>query len=482
MINFWDSNIWSLLIIIGVLFASMIIAHALKKNIPFLQKSLVPASVLGGILILIFTSIYKLITKQAFFDLASLSVVDSQNNVVLTGNSILETITYHCLALGFICMALRSGKKENSKKRTNEIFNTGITTVSTYLIQAIIGLVVTIIAVNFIDKLNPAGGILLALGYGQGTGQALNYGKIYQNSYGFDGGANFGLALAALGFLSASIGGVIYLNILKRKGKIKVVSVDETEELSVEKIQNKNEIPLNNSIDKLTIQIAIVTIIYLISYGLMQILGKLLEGTNLKETIFGFNFLIGTLVAIAFKGVLKLLKKAKIVKKEYINDFMMNRIGGVAFDVMIVAGIAAIDLAVLKDYWHILIIMGILGAVITFAYIRFVSKVLFKDYRYEQFFAMYGMLTGTASTGIILLREIDPNFETPASNNLVYQNLPAIIFGFPIMLLASFAPKGLKESIIVLAIATVLLIILIFILFRKQIFKKKASQDTSSSS
>ena len=35
------------------------------------------------------------------------------------------------------------------------------------------------------------------------------------------------------------------------------------------------------------------------------------------------------------------------------------------------------------------------------------------------------MLTGTASTGMILLREIDGSYRTPASENLVYQSLPA---------------------------------------------------------
>lgn len=43
MTNFWDSNIWSLLLLGGMLFASMLIAHILKKNITFLQKSLIPA-------------------------------------------------------------------------------------------------------------------------------------------------------------------------------------------------------------------------------------------------------------------------------------------------------------------------------------------------------------------------------------------------------------------------------------------------------
>ena len=52
------------------------------------------------------------------------------------------------------------------------------------------------------------------------------------------------------------------------------------------------------------------------------------------------------------------------------------------------------------------------------------------------------MLTGTASTGIVLLRELDPEFETPVSDNMVYQNFPAIIFGLPLMLIAAQAPEN----------------------------------------
>lgn len=470
--NFWDSNIWSFILLAAVLLSSMILAHLLKKNIPFLNKSLIPASVLGGLIILLFTTIYKVITKESFFNLTIFSIVDNQGNQVVKGTEVLETITYHCLAIGFIAMAFRNTKKENSKKRTKEIFDTGVTTVSTYLIQALIGLVITIICAPKIAGLIEGSGVILALGYGQGTGQALNYGKIYQNNYGFVGGANFGLAVAALGFLSASLGGVLYLNILRRKGKLHKLSETEAEELTISKIQGKDEIPINGSIDKFTIQLALIIGVYAISYLLMKGLGEIV-GEGLRATIYGFNFLIGTLVAVLMKQIFKFFKKHNMMKKEYINNFMMNRIGGVAFDVMIVAGIAAIDLELIKDYWILLIVMGLIGAIATFFYIRFVSKTLFKDYKYEQFFAMYGMLTGTASTGIILLREIDPNFETPASDNLVYQNLPAIIFGLPIMFLASYAPTSRNSAIICLGIVSVLLIVLLIILFRSKLFKKK---------
>ena len=83
---------------------------------------------------------------------------------------------------------------------------------------------------------------------------------------------------------------------------------------------------------------------------------------------------------------------------------------------------------------------------------------------------MYGMLTGTASTGIILLREVDGNFETPAADNLVYQNFPAIVFGFPIMLIATLAPV---KPVLTLIILVAFFAIMNVILFRSFIFKRK---------
>ena len=75
------------------------------------------------------------------------------------------------------------------------------------------------------------------------------------------------------------------------------------------------------------------------------------------------------------------------------------------------------------------------------------------------------MLTGTASTGVILLREIDPKFETPAANNLVYQQPWAIVFGFPMLLLLSFAPQSLGKAWITLGVVAVLFVLMNAILY-----------------
>ena len=460
--NFWDSEVWGFVCLISVLLFSLLVANLLKKSIRFLRVSLIPTSVLGGLLLLICSVVYQLITGELLFDTAFFGG---------NGMGTMEVITYHCLALGFIATTFRSGRRGKGMRRTVEVFNTGVTTVSTYLLQAILGLGITMIAALIIKGFFSAAGILLPFGYGQGTGQALNYGNIYEMEHGFVGGRSFGLTVAALGFLSAAIGGVIHLNILKKKGKITVTEEEGAASLTAEQIQSPDEIPMNGSIDKMTIQIAIIMGVYMVSYGLMFVLGELIPG--FRSVLFGFNFLFGVLLATVLKWVLDMLRRANIVKKQYVNPFLMNRMGGFFFDLMIVAGIAAIRLDYIKQYWHILLILGVVGMLSTYWYNRFVAKKLFPRYCEQQFMAMYGMLTGTASTGMILLREVDPEYKTPVADNLIYQNLPAIVFGFPMMLLATLAPK---QPMLTLVILIAFFAVMNLILFRSFLFRKKKKQ------
>lgn len=460
MENFWDYNVWEWIFIFAVLLGSLLAGNIIKKSIPVLRDSLIPTSVLGGAILLIVGYIYKAVFGVSVFE---------QGDVVLAifgdeARTKFEMITYHTLALGFIASTLKTTGGKLTKKRQTEIFNTGLTTVSTYLLQGVVGFGITLIAALIIPGFFSAAGVLLPFGYGQGTGQAMNYGSIYETQFGFVGGKSFGLTVAALGFISASLGGVLHLNIMKKKGKLKISSRNDGS-LHTDSIESDDEIPMQESVDKMTVQIALIMLAYMIAYVLMWAISLIVP--SMKAVIYGFNFLLGVISAILVKGVLGLFQKKGIIKKKYTNNFLMTRLSNFFFDLMIVSGIAAISLDTLEDYWGILIILGIVGAIITYAYNRFVAKKLFPDYYEEQFLTMYGMLTGTASTGIILLREIDKDFKTPASDNLVYQNLPAIVFGFPIMFLATLAPQ---KPVLSLIIFIALLIIMNIILFRAQIF------------
>ena len=457
-INFWDAEVWGWILLLGVLLGSLLVGNVLKKAIPYLQQSLIPTSVLGGAILLIVAAIYKAVTGDVMFDTAAFGG---------NGTSNLEIITYHALALGFIASSFKTTGGKLTKQRSSEILNTGVTTVATYLLQAIIGFGITIVAALFISGFFPAAGVLLPFGYGQGTGQALNYGNIYETEFGFAGGRTFGLTIAALGFLSAAIGGVLHLQYMKKSGKL-VKSNRRDGSTHTDRVESYFEIPMQESMDKMTVQIALILVAYLLAYLLMLGLGKLLPG--MRSVIYGFNFLLGVLTATLLKITMNFLRRKHIIRKKYTNNFLMTRTSNFFFDLMVVAGVAAIRLDQLESYWGIILILGVVGLVITYIYNRIVAKTLFPDYAEEQFLTMFGMLTGTASTGVILLREVDGDFKTPASDNMVYQNFPAIVLGFPIMFLATLAPV---KPILTMIVLVAYFVALNLFLFRSRIFKKR---------
>ena len=368
MYNFSDPSVWGWILLLGVLLGSLLMGNVVKKCFPILQRSLIPTSVLGGALLLIIAGIYKLITGEVMFDTAAFNGRGTEN---------LEIITYHALALGFIASSFKTTGGKLTKQRTSEIFNTGITTVATYLLQAMVGMAITLICALVVTDFFGAAGVLLPFGYGQGTGQALNYGTIYENDFGFDGGKSFGLTIAALGFLSAALGGVFYLNIMKKRGKL-TLSNRSDGSLHTDQIEFDNEIPMQESIDKLTVQMALIVVAYIAAYLIMMGLGALLPG--MKSVIYGFNFLLGVLTATLIKVLLNFLRKKGLIRRKYTNNFLMTRVSNLFFDIMVVAGVAAIRLDILENYWGIILILGVVGAVITYVYNLIVAKVLFPDY------------------------------------------------------------------------------------------------------
>ena len=466
MINFWDSDVWIWILVFAVLTGSLLVGNTLRRKIAILRNSLIPTSVIGGAVLLIFSSLYKLVTGDVMFDTAAFGG---------NGTAALEIITYHSLALGFIASSLKTSDKPVNKKRITEIFNTGVTTVSTYLLQGVAGVAITLIAGFFIADFFTGAGILLPFGYGQGTGQALNYGLKYEQNAinSFIGGSDFGLTIAALGFISAAIGGVIHLNLRKANGRLKKSKRADGSDYR-EAVEADDEIPMQESVDKMTIQISFIIIAYAIAYLIMYILGNILPG--MRATIYGFNFLLGVVGATIVKSGVGILRKTQLMHRRYINNFLLTRTSNFFFDLMVIAGVAAIRLDKLKSYWGIIIILGVVGAFLTYGYLRLICKKLFPEYEEEQFLMMYGMLTGTASTGTILLREIDTEFKTPAADNMVYQNFPAIVFGFPLMIIADLAPT---QPVLMFVILAAFFLVMNVILFRSFIFKsEKKSEKT----
>ncbi len=466
--SFATHQSWDLLVQFFIIAIALIVANIFRRKVKLLSKSLIPTALIAGLMILCLKTIPAF---QALID-----------------KSVMELVTYHALGLGFVALALKNNKIE-SRSSAMKVTETGALTASTYVIQGIVGLAITIPLFLWWnrDTFFYSSGLLLPMGYGQGPGQALNIGSTYQQAAALQEssiagqniafhGTDFGLSIAAIGFLIGSLVGVVYMNILRKKGRLKIKSGDYKEAYTLQDYESENEVPNSESMDKLSIQICLVLLVYALVFLLMYSVERLDIGNfgkTLKPLVWGFNFLWGTIFGVLLKYILRRTKEAQWMHREYINNYLLNRISGFCFDVMIVAGTAAISFENLRGLWLPLVLVCLIGAAVTFVYLLYACKHLYPDYPYEGFFSMFGMLTGTASNGMILLREIDPKFETPAANNLVLQTIPAIVFGFPILLLVGLAPMSLNNTFITLAILVAIFIAFYLFIFRKKLFKKK---------
>ena len=458
-----NTQLWNIIIQFGIMFAAIIVANFLRRKIAFFRNSLMPTAVLGGFLLLILRSV-------------GLLKLDS---------SLMEMTTYHSIAIGFIAMSLRVQKPDSSSRSSSLTgAKTGALIVSVYLVQAIVGsIVVLILAATLVPGLFKAAGILLPMGYGQGPGQANNIGGTYE-SLGFAGGRSFGLSLAASGYLVACIVGVVMLNVLARGKKIFRVRHEELAGTAdIDTFQDHGEMPLSESLDKFSMQVALVILTYLLCYlavrGITAGIALISPGAaaTVNSLLWGFNFIIGSLVAILIKVFLSKMKRIRFMERQYQNNFLLNRISGLAFDIMIVAGIASIELSDLSGLWLPFLLLTVFGTAATWFYLAWTCKKIYPDYYYEGLMSLFGMLTGTISSGVLLLREIDPEYKTPAANNLVLGSSFGIAFGFPVLILVGMAPKGDTMLYLVIGICVVYLALLLTFLLKFKGRKKSAETN-----
>ncbi len=441
----WDLFVWG-----GVIAMLMLLANFLTRKVALIRRILMPVAALAGFILLALRA----------------------TGALKIPADLLEMITYHGIAIGFIALSLRTKKKETGGLFA---FKSGALIVSTYLVQAIVGLLISVLLFyTLMPGLFPASGILLPMAYGQGPGQANNVGTTYE-SLGFIGGRSFGLSLAAAGYLTACFVGIwATRRILKRRGIQRQDLQPVSGSVMTEHFQDANEVPLSDSVDRLSIQIALIMVSYLVTFlitvGITSVITAAAPGAakTLAPLFWGFNFITGSLVAMGARGILTRLRKSGVMTRQYQNNYLLNRISGFAFDLMIVAGIASINISDLKGLWIPFLLMGVIGGVVTYAYLKYVIPRMTPDYADESFVAMFGMLTGTISSGILPLRQIDPEFVTPAADQLVVGSGTGILFGAPILIMVGLAPNSMGMLFLTIGLCVVYLAALVwFMIIRK---------------
>lgn len=417
---------WHVFIDLGLISSGLILATIIRAKVRFFQRYLIPNALTAGFLLL---PLYNFVLPHIGIDSMGLG-----------------ELAYHLLSISFVAMALRQAPAAHEKKGQG-FFPTSIAIISQFAVQIIIGLVGTFILIRTVmpDLYEPFG-YLLPLGFVQGPGQAFAIGQSWEAS-GIVGAGSVGLTFAALGFVVSCFGGVFLINYgirrhwigkqfreaLQNQGiKTGVYPPDGPKKLG-STLTTETE-----AIDSMTFNTAIVLVCYFFAYLFLRFLTYTLSmlgplGAEFATNLWGISFIFAALSGLLVKQILKGLKVHYVL-----DNNTLNRISGLAVDVMVTSAIAAISLVVVTQYWLPILVLSLAATVMLFLIVPWFCSRLFEDHQFHRMMLIFGVSSGTLSTGLALLRVIDPEFETPVARDYTYASGITFVLVIPLILSISF--------------------------------------------
>lgn len=405
----------------GLLSAFLILGLALRARIRFFQKYLIPSCLIGG-----------------FAGLVSLNLLPVNLNIEM-----FETFTYHLFTVSFISVGLTAfahdGEKEKGTGPTvrgvaKGVLWGGLIEGITLSVQSIVGCTLVLVFALFGMDLFPTFGLFAPLGFTQGPGQAISFGKVWEG-FGLTNAATIGLIFATMGFLFAFFVGVPLVNwgIRKTRGDGKRIALPETMlkgyfPKDSEKGPAGHQTTHSANLDSLAFQMALVGAVYLMTYGFVNLLNYPFP-SNIGRLNWGFVFFYGLVCALVFGWV---MKKAGVTY--LIDRTMQKRITGWSIDFLIISTIFAIKPAIVVQYIVPILVIGILAGLATTWVVVFFARRL-SEHNAERMVLLYGTCTGTLSSGLLLLRIVDPDLSSPVALEAGVLALGALPFVLTSMLL-----------------------------------------------
>jgi glutamate:Na+ symporter, ESS family len=389
-------------------------AAVIRSKVNLFRKYLIPSNLIAGLM--------------------GLLIMAMPLSIDFLDTSRLGAYVYHLLALLFISFGLRSVRSDTGLTS----FKFGLIYIVVYLIQALAGLLITFLLIyTVMPDLFAGVGLMVPLSFGMNPGISFSIGSSWE-PYGFTDGGTVGLALAAIGFFVAYTGGMIMLKRGIASGKSSYLDIGTIQSSDTEQaLNNENQAGkitiFSGNIESLSLHWALIGLTYTLTWLLLTALSKTLIYAGLSHeipTLWSFHFVFAAISALLIRRIID-----SVGLSSWIDDTTMTRTGNLFMDYMVVASIAAITIAVLKAYLLPLILLGTVAAVITWWVIAMATRDLFSGDHLERNLSIFGNLTGTMQSALVLLRVADPNHRSSISQELVYGSGIALVLGFPLLLI-----------------------------------------------
>jgi ESS family glutamate:Na+ symporter len=381
------------------------LGYWLRRKLVFLQRLYLPASVIAGLLGLL------------LFQTLDIPAAVSKGWNQLPGTLI--NVVFACLFLGAALPPVSKVRKSCSRQLAyGQIVAWG---------QYAVGCGLVLLLIKPLWGLPDIFAGIMPVGFEGGHGTAGGMGPVF-NQLGFPEMKDYALASATGGILGAIIVGMGLVNWAVRQGYVEKKARPCVDIEDFSGIIPREHRPLagrvtvsSDVIGSLSLHLvfvgAAILLGWLIKQGLLLVAAKL---PGAGSDIFA-SFPLFPLCMLG--GVVVQWLADRFDPDEHMDEGLMLRIQNCALDFLVVAAIATIRIDLIAKGWVPLLILIFAGILWNVIMLTVFARRAFKDAWFERGIAEMGQSMGVTATGLLLLRVVDPDYETDAAEAFAAKQL-----------------------------------------------------------
>ena len=381
-----------MLIDICIISGLLVIAHLLRASIPWLSRFLIPSSMIAGLI--------GLALGPGGYDLLPFSRGEDGNTLLGTYPGILIVLLFATLLMGHRPTQLTRETWRGS--RTSFLYNLGSEFMQYGVVLCVGVALLTFVFTDLRDEFM----VMLPGGFAGGHGTAAVYADAMPQ---WEAARSIGFTFATLGILCAVFGGLVLVNLARRRGwvarDVPVATADgaqvapEQSSFLPSLFQASTGRTTVNSIalEPLAWHVALVLAVYGVTVTVMPTIRELLPPKFVLPA-FVIAMVIGWFVQTA-------LDLAKV--GQYVDAKTIGSIGSLASDYLVAFGIASINVQIVLTHAVPLVVFALLGLVLCVGWLLIVAPRVYKEHWFESGIFTYGWNTGTIAFGVALLRIVD---------------------------------------------------------------------------
>lgn len=426
---------------LGLLSTALLVGVFLRGKLKFLQKTFIPASVIGGFLLLI-------IGPQCLNLTSALNIPPEWYAYYAMIPGILIVPVVAGVPLGLRLNRGEKGIDPGFMKNALPLFFLGIGVAMT---QFAVGYIVHILFQNSYDLYDQFG-IELGIGFVGGHGTAGTLGNTLKelNLPYWETAQGVATTTATFGIVGGILIGIALINWAARSGRtallnkpadipevfLKGFDADTKKQTSMGR-----ETTQSSSIDALAFHSALI----FLACGLAYLCIKGAKAANIPVLKSISVWAYGMVLMFLIWGIICFLKIDYLV-----DGAVKSHITGSFTEFAVTGAVASLPIKAVATYIVPITLMCFVGYIVTTGWLLFFCKKLLKGYWFEQMIGTLGMATGVFITGVLLLRICDPDLKSPAltTYSLSYTAVSIVYFA----LLNLFITLPMQSSVFITAL------------------------------